>query len=182
MISFEDTSFALPSQQADAISFFLLKLYFEKAIFTKNLVEVLAAICNTSLPSYSIQDTELMTWDQVREVSRNNISIGSHSHTHRVLATLDTSVQHEELSLSKQILEKETGNIVRSISYPVGYHNHFTAETQKVAELCGYKLGFSYNTGVNMGKSILKFNVKRVGVSDDLKMLECTVFLPHIFA
>ena len=79
-----------------------------------------------------------MTWDHAREVIRNGIAIGSHTHTHRVLSRLAEPAQHWELRESKLALEKHLGQPVRTIAYPVGRYGNFTPATMRIAAECGY--------------------------------------------
>jgi peptidoglycan/xylan/chitin deacetylase (PgdA/CDA1 family) len=180
-IIFEDEKFLLAVERKKTIDFFNNKMKLEKAEKTVNLLKNLAEACEADMPDFDKQDSQLMTWEQIREVSKNNISIGAHTHTHRVLSALDLSTQKEEMTLSKTILEQEIGNRVNSIAYPVGDYQHFTQESCNIAEQVGYKLGFSFNTGVNYIKEINYFDIKRVGPPRDVIMLVVTTTLPSIF-
>src|SRR5207245_2076237 len=97
------------------------------------------------IPSYLIESRTVGWWDQIREMSRD-MAIGSHGHTHTVLATLDVRAQKQELEISKSILERRISKPVTSIAYPVGGREHFTMETEKAAEQRGYRAAFSFAT------------------------------------
>lgn len=181
-IIFEDKKFLLQDGREKAISFFNNKMKLEKAEKTANLLKNLAEACETDMPDFDKQDSQLMTWEQIREVSNNNISIGSHAHTHRVLSTLDAICQKEEMILSKAILEQQTGQNIKSIAYPVGNYQHYTQESCKIAEQVGYKLGFSYNTGINSLKTIHPFNIRRISAPEDVTMLAVQTVLSRVFA
>src|SRR5262249_29879813 len=128
------------------IGIFNQKMKIEPAAKTKDLVERLADVCGQRLPEPQLQSSELRTWDHIRELSRH-MTIGSHGHTHTVLATLDAGAQKQELAISKSILESRIGKPVRSVAYPVGGYEHFTRETERSAEQCGYGAAFSFATG-----------------------------------
>jgi peptidoglycan/xylan/chitin deacetylase (PgdA/CDA1 family) len=148
---------------------------------TATLVEELSEACGIALPSDAAQDRELMTWQQIRELADGGMAIGSHTHTHRVLARLDRAAQREELACAKEILERETGRPVVSIAYPVGGYAHFTAETMEVARECGYRVGFSYCTGVNAWQSLSRYDVKRLSADCDVGRLAAVASLPAAF-
>lgn len=167
---------SVPREQA--IPHLLRRMKLEPHEKTANLLSELADECGIALPTGT---TELMTWDQIREVSRNGIAIGSHTHSHRVLATIAPKEQREEMQQSKAILERELGMPVRSISYPVGNYQHFTPESQRLAAECGYALGFSFNTGVNSDQPLAAYDVKRVGPPDTLTMLASMTMMPGLF-
>ncbi|MDP2853971.1 MAG: polysaccharide deacetylase family protein [Smithellaceae bacterium] len=101
------------------------------------------------LPSDEIQDRELMTRDQIREMAAHQMTIGSHAHTHQALSCLDECEHDAELMVSKQLLEQTTGETVRSVSYPFGRYQYIPSSIQDAARKCGYQLGFTSNFGVN---------------------------------
>ncbi len=64
---------------------------------------------------------DYVNWDQIRELDRSGILIGSHSLTHRWLPDIkDDSELQSEVADSKKRIEGEIGKEVRYFSYPVG--------------------------------------------------------------
>jgi peptidoglycan/xylan/chitin deacetylase (PgdA/CDA1 family) len=122
-----------------------------------------------------------MTWNQIRQVAQDNITIGSHTHTHRVIATLDGDAQQEELVLSKAILERELGQAVHSIAYPVGGLRHFTPQTEQIAKNSGYVLRFSYRTGLNATANLADWHIKRASGPQQLSMVPAMSVFPKFF-
>ena len=169
-------------QRREAIRHVQRAMKLEPQERTADLLTRLSAACEVALPDQRIQDGELMTWDQVRDVSEHGIAIGSHTHTHRVLATLDPASQEEELRVSKEILERETGRAITSLAYPVGGYQHFTRETQAIAARCGYELGFSFNTFINHWETLAPFDVRRVEGPRAFSLLVGAAVLPGVFA
>ncbi len=150
---------------------------------TANLVEALSAASGVAVPSPDLQSKELMTWDQVMEVSHNGVTIGSHTHTHRVLATLDEEGQRWELRESKAALERRLGREVRTIAYPAGRHGNFTLATMRIARECGYLGAFSFHSGGNRLRAINAFDIHRIAATDSCNpMFMCGVIRPGIFA
>lgn len=160
---------------------------FQKIMKTKRYEETtdlllnLSEACNVSLPDTDTQSRELMTWDQIREVSNNGITIGSHTHSHRVLSTISNDDQKEEMVTSKSIIENEIGKMVRTIAYPVGNYQHFTRDTMAIASECGYEAAFSFNTGINYGNELTPCNIKRIEPSKNVELLAATAILPKLF-
>jgi peptidoglycan/xylan/chitin deacetylase (PgdA/CDA1 family) len=149
---------------------------------TNNLLLRLAVSCGVPLPPIEQQGRELMSWDQIREVSAGGISIGSHTDTHRVLATLPLDQQRHEMRISKEILEQKVGVTVNSISYPVGSYACFSEESMCLVAECGYSLGFSYHTGINSGPKLNPQNIKRVGPPESLEHFAVKTLLPASFS
>jgi peptidoglycan/xylan/chitin deacetylase (PgdA/CDA1 family) len=94
-------------------------------------------------------DRVLMTWDQVKSLRKAGMSIGSHSHAHRVLQTLPPGALRADLELARALLEGHLGEPVRTIAYPVG--NSIAAEPliRQAVAASGYELGFTTDAGIN---------------------------------
>ncbi len=149
---------------------------------TGGLLDRLSVACEVDYPSRERQSAELMTWDEIRQVSLGPVTIGSQTHTHPVLATIGRESQVYELKTSKAVLERETGKPVCSIAYPVGGYSHFTEETKEVARLCGYSVGYSFATGVNDASKLDRFDVKRVSSPLTAGFLAAKASCPNFFA
>jgi peptidoglycan/xylan/chitin deacetylase (PgdA/CDA1 family) len=175
-----------PPEQNRAIEFFNSKFILEPMSSTHNLLQELQDLCETNPPDPAAQAAELMTWEHLRKISnsKSRSSVGSHTHTHRVLATLSAQQQEEELRSSKSCLESNLGRRVRTLAYPVGGYRHFTHETRSIARRCGYDFGMSFCTGVNVWGSIEPFDVKRISVPypHSISMFAATVTAPEFFS
>lgn len=80
---------------------------------------------------------DFMNWDQIRELSRNGIEIGSHTLTHRWLPDITDSKELEsELVDSKKRIEDEIQKEIPWFSYPVGGIDERVVEGVKKA---GYR-------------------------------------------
>ncbi len=149
---------------------------------TATLLEKLSAACEVPFPSPALQDVELMTWDELRDASKRGVTLGSHGHTHRVLKTLDAAGLDEELRCSKLSLEEKTGQEIRTIAYPCGGYEDFDRAVQRAAAAAGYRLGFSFNTGVQGGRRLEPFDVRRLGSSEQPARLAAMTVFPQVFA
>jgi tetratricopeptide (TPR) repeat protein len=175
--------FPMGGQRQEAIAFFQLQMKQEKYEHTKYLLSELSEACEVALPPPELQDKEILTWKEIREMAQNHVAIGSHTHTHRVLSTLSPSAQKEEMILSKLIIEENIGQSVLSISYPVGELHYITAETPVIASISGYSLGFTANTGVNDWTSIQPYGVKRTArLLEKVSTVSLLTVLPGLFS
>ncbi len=181
-IEFDGQELKPKSDPLETIRFLQNRMSTESEEKTRDLVSRLAAACEVDLPDQQLQSEELMTWEQIREVAQNNVAIGGHTHTHRVLSTLSKEEQREELTRSKREIESRTEYPVRTMAYPVGGYRHFTPQTQRLAEECGYELGFSFNTGVNRWQIKNRFDVKRIFAPNDVPLLAASSVLPEVFS
>ena len=181
-ITFDEKKFLLPSQKQDAIMFFQQRMKQEQYEQTKYLLSELSDACDVALPDSALQDQEILTWDEIREMARHQVAIGSHTHTHRVLSTISLSSQKEEMILSKLIIEENIGCPVLTISYPVGEPRFITPETSEFAAASGFMLGFTTNTGINDWKNIQPYKVKRIArLLEKVSTVSLLTVLPELF-
>lgn len=85
-----------------------------------------------------------LTVSQIREMAEAGMDFGSHTVTHRRLATLPREETVTELTQSKFELEQILGKTVDFIAYPGG---SYTPETLDIARDAGYHGGFSVRPG-----------------------------------
>jgi peptidoglycan/xylan/chitin deacetylase (PgdA/CDA1 family) len=84
---------------------------------------------------------KMMNWDEVRQLANNGFVIGSHSHTHPMLASLQNENEiSNELKMSSKKIETELGSFPKAISYPIG---SFDNRVVTIAKKQGYKYGLA---------------------------------------
>jgi peptidoglycan/xylan/chitin deacetylase (PgdA/CDA1 family) len=109
-----------------------------------------------------------MNWEQLAQIARQGVAIGSHTVTHRKLASLDEQAIRTELVESKLLLEQKLGNTVTAICYPAG---SFNDTVMAAAPEAGYQAGFTTKPG--LGSFALpegeRFRLRRVNMWGDSK-------------
>lgn len=122
-----------------------------------------------------------MDLDQVRHLIEAGMAVGSHSWSHRALASLDDAGQRHELIESKRFLESALGQEIQSLAYPYGWAGSFTERTAQFAREAGYRLAFSSLEGVNqLGSAVFRpFALRRlnVGTGDSPLLLRARAVL-----
>ena len=89
----------------------------------------------------------LMTWDEVRKLEAQGITIGGHSMTHPRLSQLTEAEQREEIGTCKRRLEDELGHAIETFAYPYGSALDYTPRTELIVEESGYALALSNRYG-----------------------------------
>ena len=105
--------------------------------------------------------------DEVRELSQNGISFGSHSHSHGELKNLSRKGMEDELRISKEIIENMTGMPVDSFSYPYAFpqaQKDFVRLYRAALIDAGYKFGVTTRIGLNSRDSDF-LTLKRIPAS-----------------
>jgi peptidoglycan/xylan/chitin deacetylase (PgdA/CDA1 family) len=140
----------------------------------------------TLLPEHRIQ-AQAMTWAHIQEMAKAGMEFGSHSVTHPILATIhDPQKLSFELEQSKSDLEAHLGQPILSIAYPVGNFNALNNQVLKATQQAGYRLGFTYQKGLNKLKDPddWRFLIKRIHVEryTTRHMFAAALELPEVFA
>ena len=156
------------------------RMKLEPARDTSGLIQELAQASKVPEVTPEQESHELMTWEQIKEMASSGMTIGSHGHTHTVMATMDIDTQIEEMKISRQIISGKIGQQVDSIAFPVGGESHFTAQTCQAAKELGYKLIYSYNTGFNKLARLNSGHIKRFEPRNELPLLSSAMAFPQL--
>jgi len=86
-----------------------------------------------------------LTWDQIRQMKAEGVTIGAHSHRHPSLPALPLDKAREDLEISMALFEKELGERPSLFAYPFG---EWDAPTLKLVKQIGYRVAFGQHSGV----------------------------------
>ena len=120
-----------------------------------------------------------MTWAQVHEMRAAGHAIGSHTMSHRVLATLEPEAQAREIKDSKRNLEAVLGGDVVSFAYPVGGPQHVNHHSVALAREAGYAQAFMFLTGTAELPLADRFRIPRESAVS-MDMLKAKALLPRL--
>ncbi len=151
---------------------------------TQRFVSSLAEETGSGRAQIDVASEQWMTWDMVREMRREGMSIGGHTVSHPVLARHDVSTQEEEISVCKQRIETEIGQSISMFSYPVGSRAAFDEYTQAFLKQHGFDAAFSYYGGLNKTEEWSDYDLLRVPIEREVTLAEFRALLamPQVFA
>jgi peptidoglycan/xylan/chitin deacetylase (PgdA/CDA1 family) len=118
--------------------------------------------------NYPDKNETVMSQEQIMTIDRDGFEIFSHSLSHPVMTELDNDRVQNELTQSKQALEKIVGHQVLGVSYPYGVHN---ADVLQAAQRAGYQFGFTIEP-YSVDTSPDNFQIGRFKVSPEDSMLK----------
>lgn len=107
-----------------------------------------------------------LSWRQIHEMAADGISFGSHTLTHRSLASLSSAECRREVASSKFILEQRLGRPVTALAYPFGTARAFNAETRRIVQEAGYACALSAQNGLNGSRTDL-YELRRTKIERD---------------
>ncbi len=91
----------------------------------------------------------MMSYDQLRELTRHGHIVGSHTMTHPNMAYLKEDEAQRELADSKQRLEAQLGAPIKHFSYPCpALSPHWSQRTVEQSRAVGYETGVTTNSGL----------------------------------
>lgn len=82
---------------------------------------------------------DMLSWDEIKEMSENNIYFGGHTLTHPILTKITLEKAKHEVLNSKEIIEKMIGRPVTTFAYPNGQSDDFNSDIKKILSESGYK-------------------------------------------
>ena len=97
-------------------------------------IEKLLQVLCVDIPDNLGQEV-MLSWDEVLEMSRNEISFGAHTVTHPLLTRLPLEEAREEITRSKRDIEEKLGKPCVLFAYPNG---DFNAEIVQLVEESGF--------------------------------------------
>ena len=103
----------------------------------------------------------VMSWEEIIEIHRQGIEIGSHTLTHPFLTKIPKEKAKIEIQDSKKILEDKLSTQITSFCYPYGDYD------EKIKDLvveAGYKYAFTTKEG-SLEDSENLYEIKRISIS-----------------
>jgi peptidoglycan/xylan/chitin deacetylase (PgdA/CDA1 family) len=115
------------------------------------------------ISEYIGNEKRFLNWDQVRIMSKDNLSFGSHSKNHFYFGSYkDERLALDEITGSKKTIEQQTGAAVDYFCYPTGGFNEKVKEMLKDA---GYKGACTTNRGfADFNRDV--YELKRVKITN----------------
>ena len=91
-------------------------------------------------PSAEALDMSILSWDELKVLSQEGVSVQSHSLRHRPLAAMKPADVIQDLQAAKRAIEFHLGTTVQCVSYPWG---ESTPEIQSLVCRGGYRAAFA---------------------------------------
>ncbi len=96
--------------------------------------------------------------EDIPQLVKANVEIGSHSHTHEVFSLLSREEARREIITSKRVLEQASGRPVTYFAFPSGTRGDFRPQDVSLVREAGYRAAFTTVRGavrLNQGQFLL---------------------------
>ncbi len=129
--------------RSGAIAGVIGRIKYEPAPLRQALADATARIAGVTLPT-----NMMMTSEQVLALKNAGMQIGAHTHTHPILARMDSETACEEILRSKSELQTLIGEPVTLFAYPNGRpERDYNAESVRIVRKLGFAAAVSTATG-----------------------------------
>jgi len=129
---------------------------------------VAAGYVGKEMPLDSIP-LKMLSWNELVQMSRDNVSIGAHTISHRNLQEIDLDEAKNEILKSKRTIEKEIGNCINYFAYPFGGYND---EIVDFVRFLGFKAAFGHEGLTRQGDNPYMLNRISVDASVTFSMFK----------
>ena len=102
-----------------------------------------------------------LTWDDLRRLAAEGVSLAPHSRTHPRLDLLNPPDLLDEVAGSLDHLQAEVGACSPAFAYPGG---HVSPAVARAVRLAGYELAFTTERGLNDLRTMDRFLIRRLNV------------------
>lgn len=114
------------------------------------------------------------TWDHLREMRASSfVSIGAHTHTHRILGRCTEETVRWELSTCRELLDQRLGVTSPLFSYPNGHVGDHTDSTKAIVKELGFRCAVTTETGFNRIDAD-PFTLRRFSTGNDRHYVDVT--------
>lgn len=140
-----------------------------KRLDLKTIREIITELIKESglSPEKIKRQRHMLTWDEVSEMSENNIDFGSHGRSHRILTNINMDEVIQELIESKNRIEEKLGGQAITFSYPNG---NFNSEIKKQVAEAGYSCAVATNSIMRSIDQIDILELRRKNVHEDISV------------
>ena len=112
------------------------------------LPQLREAIAKSGIDCSALVDSEALTEDQMRTLSRHPlVTIGGHTTTHRNLAETSEATVRWEMAENRTFLEQTTGATIEHFAYPFGHERACGDREAKVCRDVGFKTAVTTRNG-----------------------------------
>jgi peptidoglycan/xylan/chitin deacetylase (PgdA/CDA1 family) len=109
----------------------------------------------------------MLDWGEIKEMAENQISFGSHAHSHRILTYLNFTQIKKELTESKRAIEEKMNRPANCFAYPNG---DYTPPIKELVREEGYLCACTVEKPRKRQDEIDLFALPRIGIHEGMSL------------
>lgn len=110
----------------------------------------------------------MLIWPEVRAMSKYGIEFQSHTWSHGIITNMPIEQAEKELAQSKHDIEVNTGKPCFTVAWS---HGKFNGEILSLLPKTGYRVGVTYDDGMNYLSNINLYGIKRFRILAEISPL-----------
>jgi len=124
-------------------------------------MKLVDSICD-QLGEKHVCSGSVLTWDQLRQLDREGLTLGSHTRTHPVMTQVRLDRIREEIRASQADLKREIGIALPIFCYPNGNHNDAVISILRDEAI---RLAFTTLSGPNKSQTLDSLRLRRIVIT-----------------
>jgi len=132
-----------------------------KTIPHDEAMRLVDSVC-AQLVGRAVYSGSALSWDQLRQLAREGLTLGSHTRTHPLMTQVTTDRMREEIRASQGDLKREIGTALPIFCYPNGCHNDTVIAILRDEAIL---LAFTTLTGQNKSESLDLLRLRRTVIT-----------------
>jgi peptidoglycan/xylan/chitin deacetylase (PgdA/CDA1 family) len=108
---------------------------------------VVEGLYDLSSPNGHHREPDTLTWDELRDLSAQGVTVAAHTHTHPVLSKVSLETVRAEMRTSQNTIQREIGSSLPLFAFPDGKSSVFTSELIDVLWQDGFQMVFTMIEG-----------------------------------
>lgn len=114
----------------------------------------------------------ILSWDDVKEMSRNGFSFGAHTVNHPILTRLPLEAARREIIESKMKIEAELDQEVDTFCYPNGEPGDFNGDIQEILKSSGFRCAVTLKPLAFISSEARPFALPRITGASSYELFE----------
>jgi peptidoglycan/xylan/chitin deacetylase (PgdA/CDA1 family) len=125
-----------------------------------------------------ISALQILSWEEVSELSQYGFDFGAHSWSHQFLTELNVSAVREEIGRSKTEIESRLNKPVSFFCYPYGAYN---SEIKNIVKDFGFAGACSTQSGITGQENLDLFALKRISINSGCGYFKYRLYLSPFY-
>jgi peptidoglycan/xylan/chitin deacetylase (PgdA/CDA1 family) len=132
-----------------------------KTISHSEAMALVDTVC-TTLGAEPLCQRSVLTWEELRQLAREGVTLGAHTQTHPIMTQLLPQQIRQEIIGSQQDLHREIGQTLPIFCYPSGHHDDVVLRVLKDE---GFVLAFTTLDGQNDLRTADLLRLRRTNIT-----------------
>jgi len=125
-----------PSEKEQAVIYLRQKV---KVLPFDEGMQIVDVLYNDYAPQNKTDTCDILTWDELRTLANNGVTIAAHTHTHALLSRIPFERACQEIRTSQEAIRSEIGKVFPIFAFPDGKPEFFTPELIEFLRGEGFK-------------------------------------------